>query len=275
MKRYWCLILIYALGANAPGQQANAPAPAIIHVATAVNHLTVLEFHEPVTLAAAGSSDFQIERQADKVFVKPLKSGATTDLFVWTASRRFGYELETTEELTHMSFTIDAPAPAQPPPPQPQLASSSTDEIADMMLTRVFLGAEAIHAPASHPAKNKVNVRVEEVFRTRTSVYVHYILENKTKQVYQVPSPSAVALQPHNVDPALPTLMRKQLAQRTVKEIGSIGQSVLPVVHAESQAQEVQPGETTQGIVVIRMALASPVVVQLVFAGDVKATVVL
>src|SRR4029077_10609857 len=29
------------------------------HVATALNHLTVLEFHEPVTMAAAGSSDFQ------------------------------------------------------------------------------------------------------------------------------------------------------------------------------------------------------------------------
>lgn len=30
---------------------------------TALNHLTVLEFHEPVTMAAAGSPDFQIERQ--------------------------------------------------------------------------------------------------------------------------------------------------------------------------------------------------------------------
>jgi len=48
-------------------------------------HLTVLEFHEPVTMAAAGSSDFQIERESNKVFIKPVKSGAATDLFVWTA----------------------------------------------------------------------------------------------------------------------------------------------------------------------------------------------
>ena len=76
-------------------------------MATALNHLTILEFHEPVTMAAAGSSDFQIERQENKVFVKPMKSGASTDLFVWTASRRFAYELETTQEVKNMNFAID------------------------------------------------------------------------------------------------------------------------------------------------------------------------
>ena len=81
-------------------------------MATALNHLTILEFHEPVTMAAAGSSDFQIERQENKVFVKPMKSGASTDLFVWTASRRFAYELETTQEVKNMNFAIDNSAPA-------------------------------------------------------------------------------------------------------------------------------------------------------------------
>jgi hypothetical protein len=42
-------------------QEPNSPNPnMVVHVATALNHLTVLEFHEPVTMAAAGSSDFQI-----------------------------------------------------------------------------------------------------------------------------------------------------------------------------------------------------------------------
>ena len=98
MKRFLSFILIYCActGAASP-QQTDPPAPSVIHVATALNHLTVLEFHEPVTMAAAGSSDFQIERQENKVFIKPMKSGASTDLFVWTASRRFAYELETTQ----------------------------------------------------------------------------------------------------------------------------------------------------------------------------------
>ena len=103
MKRTVPLILIYSLCAIAAlSQQSGTPSPnAVVHVATALNHLTVLEFHEPVTMAAAGSSDFQIEREANKVFVKPIKSGAATDLFVWTASRRFAYELEITQGKGH------------------------------------------------------------------------------------------------------------------------------------------------------------------------------
>jgi hypothetical protein len=64
MKRSVSLILIYGLCAIAVlSQESSPPSPnAAVHVATALNHLTVLEFHEPVTMAAAGSSDFQIER---------------------------------------------------------------------------------------------------------------------------------------------------------------------------------------------------------------------
>jgi len=100
MKRSVSLILLSSFCAVAAlAQQSDTSSASVVHVATALNHLTVLEFHEPVTMAAAGSSDFQIERESNKVFVKPIKSGAATDLFVWTASRRFAYELEITQEV--------------------------------------------------------------------------------------------------------------------------------------------------------------------------------
>src|SRR5882762_2735113 len=116
MKRFFpFILLIYgACAATAFSQQTDPPASSITHVATALNHLTVLEYHEPVTMAAAGSSDFQIERQEDKVFIKPTKSGACTDLFVWTASRRFAYELETTPEVKNMNISVDNPLPPAP-----------------------------------------------------------------------------------------------------------------------------------------------------------------
>ncbi len=271
MKRSWFLILIYAFAAISPAQQASAPAQNVTRVATAVNHLTVIEFHEPVTMVAASSPDFQIERQENKVFVKPLKSGVASDLFVWTASRRFAYELETTEELKNMNFAIDSLAPAAPPQPP---VSTASDEVADMMLTKVFLGAEAITGNG-RVEKNKVIVRVTEVFRTRSSVYVHYVIENRTKRVYHVPSPTALALERVVTDPAVPTLMRRQLDQRTVDSLGKTEQTSLPVAHAESEIQEIQPGGTTQGVIVIREVLASPVVVQFVFDARTKATVVL
>src|SRR5579864_7784079 len=128
MNRTVSLILIYSFCAIAAlSQQSVTPSPnAVVHVATALNHLTVLEFHEPVTMAAAGSSDFQIEREANKVFVKPIKSGAATDLFVWTASRRFAYELEITQEAKDMNFAIDTAQPV--PPPRKPVVDADADE---------------------------------------------------------------------------------------------------------------------------------------------------
>jgi len=75
MTRFVQLIALSALFAgSALAQQPNSPSPnTVVHVATALNHLSVLEFHEPVTMAAAGSSDFQIEREANKVFIRPTK----------------------------------------------------------------------------------------------------------------------------------------------------------------------------------------------------------
>ena len=113
MKRILSTFIYGLFAVSAAAQQSQAPAQNVLHIATALNHLTVLEFHEPVTMAAAGSSDFQIERQDNKVFVKPTKPGVSTDLLVWTASRRFAYELETTEEVKTMNFAIDAAIPAR------------------------------------------------------------------------------------------------------------------------------------------------------------------
>src|SRR6516165_8221679 len=143
MKRALILIVtMYAVCGSADELKVNLPAPTeVMRVATALDHLTVLEFGEPVTMAAAGSAAFQIERHEDKVFIKPLKTGVSTDLFVWTASRRFAYELEAPGEVTHMNFVIENRIPAPKPVPD---TSARLEEIADMMFTRAFVGAERI-----------------------------------------------------------------------------------------------------------------------------------
>ena len=270
MKASAVVLLIYVLAVNGTAQQANTVVPDVTHVATAVNHLTVLEFHEAVTMAAAGSPDFQIERQQNKVFIKPMKSGIATDLFVWTQSRRYAYELETTEEVKNMSFAIDN-MPATPPPP----ITSATDDMADLMLTRAFLEAEKIQSSRPRVAKDRVSVRVEQVFRTRTSLYLYFTVENKTKRLWHVPELSATSLEVHDANPELPSLVRQQLDEKTLKQFGDVGESPLPVAHAEYATQDVQPDGTTQGVVVIRKQLNSPCIVQLTFDAQVKATVVL
>src|SRR6516164_9495006 len=141
MKRALIFLLtMYAVVSSADELKVTQPAEGeVVHVATALDHLTVLEFGEPVTMAAAGSPSFQIERHEDKVFIKPLKAGVSTDLFVWTASRRFAYELEPPGEVKNMNFAVDSRIPTSKPVPD---SSAHLEEIADMMFTRAFLGAE-------------------------------------------------------------------------------------------------------------------------------------
>ena len=103
------ILLLFVLAA-APSQRIEAQFPdraRITRVETAMNHLTVIELAEPVTLAAAGSPSFKIERRENKVFIQPLEEGASTNLFVWTGSGRWNYELIPAASVQTMHFAID------------------------------------------------------------------------------------------------------------------------------------------------------------------------
>src|SRR5690242_17249434 len=84
----------------------------VTRVETAMNHLTIIELKEPVTLAAVGSPSFKIERRENKVFIQPLEEGASTNLFVWTNSGRLNYELVPAASVETMHFVIDQQNPA-------------------------------------------------------------------------------------------------------------------------------------------------------------------
>ena len=91
MKTLTTISLAFAVAAA--GAQTTSQSQ-IRHIETSLNHLTVLEFGESVTtIALADPDSFQVERHDDKVFVKPLREGISTNLFVWTASRELSYEL--------------------------------------------------------------------------------------------------------------------------------------------------------------------------------------
>jgi len=272
-RRLFFIFFISAVCAAGAFSQTGSSPLSPVHVATALNHLTVLEFHEPVTMAAAGSSDFQIERQEDKLFIKPNKASASTDLFVWTATRRFAYELEITPEVKNMNVSIDNPLPAAPAPPNSGF-SAHVDEFADMMLTHAFLGAIDIAPAHARAPKSQVCVRIKQVFPTKTSIYVHYSIENDSRSAYHVPTPEVFELQAGHSNFSLPSFAHKQLDARLLENLSDILGVALPVPHAETASQDLAPGESTEGVVAIRQDLRSPTVVQLVFDSQVKATFV-
>jgi Conjugal transfer protein len=275
MKRSFLLVLIYSFCAIFASSQQSSPAnpSAVVQVSTALNHLTVLEFHEPVTMAAAGSSDFQIERESNKVFIKPIKSGASTDLFVWTASRRYSYELEIAREVKDMNFAIDSAQPV--PPPAKPAVDTETDQFADVVLTRALLGAEEIKQRNPRKVKGQVSVRIEQVFRTRSTVYVHYTMENHSALFYRTNSPQAYQLKIDDLPISVANLARTQLDRTALEELGDTQELALPVANAEVESESLHPGETTQGVVPIRQDLKSPAIVRLVFSDGVKVTFVL
>ena len=276
MKRtlFFILFISAVWTEEAFSQVGSSPSSPLnpVQVFTALSHLTVLEFHEPVAMAAAGSSDFQIERQEDKVFIKPTKAGASTDLFVWTASRRFAYELETTPEVKNMSVSIDNPLPPAPARPN---SGAHADELADMMLTSAVLGAIDIVAVNAPAPKNHVRVRIQQVFRTKTSIYVHYSIENGSRSPFHLMTPDVFELQAAQSNVSLPGFAHKELDPRLLEKLGDVHSISLPVPHGETASEDLAPGESTEGVVAIRKDLSSPAVVQLVFNNQVKATFVL
>jgi hypothetical protein len=120
-----------------------------------------------------------------------------------------------------------------------------------------------------------VSVRVEQVFRTPSTVYIHYTIENNSNLFYRVGTPRAYQLQTDDSPISLASLAHTQLDRAMLEELGGTRELALPVAHAEAEADDLHPGETTQGVVSIRQGLKSPAVVQLVFGDGVKATVVL
>jgi type IV secretory pathway VirB9-like protein len=89
-------LLMIALAVVAQGQtiQTKKSDPrSVIQVKTTLNHLSVIELAEPVTDVAVGSQSYEVTRHGNKVFVEPLEPEAATNLFIWTSSGRFTYEL--------------------------------------------------------------------------------------------------------------------------------------------------------------------------------------
>ena len=111
MKSFLGAVLaLAAIGAAAQSTNFNQ----IQHIETALNHLTVIDLAEPiVTVAVADPDSIQIERHDDKVFIKPLKDGVSTNLFIWTASRQIAYEIDPAGDLAKMNVIVrNAPPPA-------------------------------------------------------------------------------------------------------------------------------------------------------------------
>jgi hypothetical protein len=222
----------------------------IARLATTLNHLSVIEFNEPVKEVAVGSSNFKVEWRENKVFIQPLEPDAATNLFIWTASGRQSYELVPAESVNDMHFAIDeAPVETQPkradialPPPAPGQPKVPAAML--MESTRV----KVVGVPKSRP---KVAIILEDIYQKDGRIYVRYTIDNGSSRLYLPATPAVFALKsPHSAQ-SLVGLANSQLAgdvQLRWKE-----EAPVPVVHAEMQAPVVRPGQAAHGIVAFEL----------------------
>ena len=273
MKSFLRAVLaLAAIGAAAQSTNFNQ----IQHIETALNHLTVIDLGEPVvTVAGADPDSIQIERHDDKVFLKPLKDGVSTNLFIWTASRQIAYEIDPAGDLAKMNVIVrNAPPPMQHQPNHEAEISEPSDQeiqkIASLVLTQALMGTESIVREKSKDAVSGVNVTLEQVFRSKDALYIHYTIANQSTAPFRITSPDVYQPQPTQQPISIVSLRNRQISPQTFAAFKTKLGSSIPVVSADPLvATDVAPGGKSTGVITIRVSPGSkPQLYQLHFGNS-------
>lgn len=265
-------IVSLVLAAAAAGAQTTRQNQ-IRHIETSLNHLTVLEFGEPVTtLAIADPDSFQVERHDDKVFVKPLKDGVSTNLFVWTASRELSYELDPAGQLSAMDVLVrTVPTTSAHAATEASAEPSDTEirKIASLVLTQAMMGVEDIaHDPAKRTT-DRVEVSLEQVYRAKDRLYIRYSVTNLGKTPFRVTTPDIASPLPTTQPISLLSLKGHQISTQTFASFKTKPGSTLPILEGQSITRDLAPGEKTTGVVGVGHGTGNPPqIFQLNFGND-------
>ena len=263
---------LFALAVTAAGAQTTSQSQ-VRHVETSLNHLTVLEFGEPVTtLALADTDSFQVERHEDKIFVKPLREGVSTNLFVWTASRELSYELDPAGRLASMDVLIRT-EPAARPHSAGNEGVEPTDaelkKVASLVLAQAMMGAESVTNDNRKQASDRVVVVLDQVYRAKDQLYIRYTITNGEKMPFRLTTPDVSTPSATQQPVSLLGLRDHQLTPEMLASFKIKAGTGMAVVQAESATKDLAPGQKTTGVVSIRCSPGStPQIYHLSFGSD-------
>jgi hypothetical protein len=254
----------------------------VIRVATAPNHLSVIELAEPVLEVAAGSSSYKIEWRENKVFVQPLDPGATTNLFIWTASGRQSYELVPAQSVQDTQFAIDQePTPHAAKVVVPEKPAEDPRAAQEAKLASDMLFASTpVRLIGEIKGRARVEVILKDVYRVSDRIYVRYAIQNQGQSIYRPGTPDVFNLRSPRSSSSLYALSECQLVGETPR-IKSGGEALLKVVSTQVHANSVAPGGTAWGVISFELpkGATGPTVLKFVFppdgVGDVTAVMVL
>lgn len=282
MKRYWISwVAVAVLSWPAWGQKVEVEksnSAKIIHVQTALDHLTVLEMSERVTAVAVGSSLFRVEWRGNKVFIEPTQLNVATNLFVWTPSGRCNYELDPAGAVPGMVFAIDQSAPS---PPKINVTPNETDRPAEPSPAEVLMTMTPVRLLGRISRKNRVAVRITDLLERDGQIFIRYSIRNETNRIYLPGVPQVAALQDPRYRQSLYTLRDYQMSPDESARVKSGAATLVRVTETETPSLQIKPGEVVTGIVTIKLPPLhrEPTVLRLNFRagtdGPVGATLVL
>ena len=272
MNKIWLsFVAVASLSWPAWGQKVEVQKPdrgQILHLQTALNHLTVLEMTEPVSTVAVGSPVFKVEWRENKVFIQPTEPNVATNLFVWTASGRFNYELDPAGSVPQMDFAIDQPV-ADPPVP---LSANRMGKPTDPSPAEVLIEAKPVRLYGSIPDKNRVAVYLTDSLEHDGQVFLRYTIRNQSPIAYVPGAPQVVALNAPCYRKSLYPLSNSQLSPNAAARLKCSGETPIEVAKGEIRSSRIEPGQETTGIVAIKLPPmhAKPTVLRLTFLGSPK-----
>ena len=271
MKRFWIILVITPVISTAAiplaGQKIERESSnraQIIHLKTALNHLTVIELHEPVTQVATGSQSFKVEWRENKVFVQPTQADASTNLFIWTASERLNYELEPAADVAGTDFAVDQIPLAQPQPasilqaPRPSAAE-------------ILLEGKAVRIESAKPSHKPIEVTIRDLYEKDGRLLVRYAVRNRGSHVYEISAPQVYELTGVRYPKSLYSLVDSQLGDRESARVTAMQQTPVPVLESHVQSEHHAPGEEALGVVALRLPSSTqPTMLRFQFPSDEK-----
>lgn len=247
---------------------------------TALDHISVIALPEKITRVAAGSQAMQIEWHGNDVFVKPLQSGQSTDLMVWTEHQFSTYELEAPGDVKEMTFVLDETNSPVPEATRSDPPAKEGDQIVESAIGSTLLQVTPVTARGVRPAKDGVSVSIKDVVRDGSCLYVRFAMTNSSTLPYRIEPPNVFEIAPRQSADLLPSMMDEQVTAKAVAQFNANQTAQVSVRDTDIPQRDLSPGQTAEGVVEIRPEdAAKPGIYEFDFGADnghvVKATAVL
>ena len=262
----------------------------VTRVATALNHVTIIELPEPVVSYSIGSDSVRVEYHDNRVLIKPTKPNVSTNLFVWTATSHTVYEILPAGDPAAMSYVLDQVLPAPPPVPEPsreeverQTDTMYASALANQRLIRSGKLPHGLRFWYRHSGEDHcdacVELRVTRITEDAGSYYVRVVAENKATHPYRLQEPAVTALRPTFSENSADHYMNRQISVDALREMGRFAPEPLRTHGSTLNApRDLKAGESAEWIVGFAKPGRTPAIYQFSLPDDeqhpVTATVV-